>query len=113
MNQTTILITSMTIGFASWAIIAKFWLVPWLKDSPWQRGLALLIIPHAFRYIGLSFLIAGVTSSPLDPRFASNSWSSAEKPKELMAALRNSHSLVTARISRLLVGLGIYEINGG
>ena len=38
--------------------------------------------------------------------YRANNWSSAEKPKELMAALRNSHSLVTARISRLLVGLG-------
>ncbi len=36
--------------------------------------------------------------------YRANNWSSAEKPKELMAALRNSHSLVTARISRLLVG---------
>ena len=35
-----------------------------------------------------------------------NKWSAAEKPQELMAALRNSHSLVTARISGVLVGLG-------
>lgn len=27
--------------------------------------------------------------------YRANNWSSAEKPKELMAALRNSHSLVT------------------
>jgi hypothetical protein len=70
MNQTAILITSMTIGFVSWAIIAKFWLIPWLKDNPFHKGLALLTIPHVFRYIGLSFLISGVTNSPLDPRFA-------------------------------------------
>jgi hypothetical protein len=70
MNQITILITSMTIGFVSWAVIANFWLIPWLKDNPFHKGLALLTIPHAFRYIGLSFLIAGVTTSPLDPRFA-------------------------------------------
>lgn len=35
-----------------------------------------------------------------------NKWSAAEKPKELMAALRNSHALVTARISGALVGIG-------
>ncbi len=35
-----------------------------------------------------------------------NKWSSAEKPQELMAGLRNSHSLVTARISGVLVGIG-------
>ncbi len=38
--------------------------------------------------------------------YRANGWSSAEKPVELMAALRNSHSLVTARIGGRLVGLG-------
>ena len=37
--------------------------------------------------------------------YKSNGWSSAEKPKQLLAALRNSHSLVTARIEGKLVGL--------
>lgn len=35
-----------------------------------------------------------------------NNWSSAEKPKELLAALRNSHCLVTARDAERLIGLG-------
>lgn len=34
-----------------------------------------------------------------------NNWSSAEKPNQLLAALRNSHTLVTARISGVLVGI--------
>lgn len=38
--------------------------------------------------------------------YKANEWSSAEKPKELVAALRNSHSLVTARIEGRLVGIG-------
>ncbi len=38
--------------------------------------------------------------------YKANGWSSAELPRELMAALRNSHSLVTARVSGKLVGLG-------
>ena len=35
-----------------------------------------------------------------------NGWSSAEKPEKLIPALRNSDSLVTARISGKLVGIG-------
>jgi ribosomal protein S18 acetylase RimI-like enzyme len=35
-----------------------------------------------------------------------NQWSSADKPEQLMKALRNSHSLVTARIEGRLVGIG-------
>lgn len=38
--------------------------------------------------------------------YRANNWSSADKPAQLMAALRGSHSLVTARISHRLVGLG-------
>lgn len=38
--------------------------------------------------------------------YRANGWSSAEKPQQLMAALRNSHALVTARIKGELVGLG-------
>ncbi|ACN13462.1 putative acetyltransferase family protein (GNAT-family protein) [Desulforapulum autotrophicum HRM2] len=35
-----------------------------------------------------------------------NSWSSAEKPDQLLPALRNSDTLVTARLSGKLIGLG-------
>ena len=38
--------------------------------------------------------------------YKANKWSSAEKPTQLLPALRNSHSLVTARISGNLVGIG-------
>ena len=34
-----------------------------------------------------------------------NRWSSAEKPNQLLPALRNSHTLITARISGVLVGI--------
>jgi len=37
--------------------------------------------------------------------YRANEWSSASKPTQLMAALANSHSLVTARIGGSLVGL--------
>lgn len=37
--------------------------------------------------------------------YKANKWSSAEKPEQLLAALRGSHSLVTARISGHLVGI--------
>ncbi|RTZ95462.1 MAG: GNAT family N-acetyltransferase [Deltaproteobacteria bacterium] len=37
--------------------------------------------------------------------YQANQWSSAKKPKQLLAALQNSHSLVTARISGTLVGI--------
>jgi len=38
--------------------------------------------------------------------YRANGWSSADKPTELLRALRNSHSLVTARIGLKLIGIG-------
>ena len=38
--------------------------------------------------------------------YRANGWSSADRPVELLAALRNSHSLVTARVDQRLVGVG-------
>ena len=70
MDQTAILLTSITLGVLGWGMIAKLWVIPWLKGRSFYDGLALLIVPHVFRYIGLSFLITGVTYSPLDPRFS-------------------------------------------
>lgn len=37
--------------------------------------------------------------------YRANNWSSAEKPEQFLPALRNSHALVTARFSGLLVGI--------
>ena len=38
--------------------------------------------------------------------YEANRWSSAKKPVEPLAALRNSHTLVTARVGGELAGLG-------
>jgi ribosomal protein S18 acetylase RimI-like enzyme len=38
--------------------------------------------------------------------YQANAWSSASKPQQLLAALRSSHSLVTARVDGTLVGIG-------
>ncbi|MBQ5965640.1 GNAT family N-acetyltransferase [Massilia sp. ZL223] len=38
--------------------------------------------------------------------YRANGWSSADKPDQLMAGLRNSHALVTVRIGDQLIGLG-------
>lgn len=47
----------------------------------------------------------GIEEAEVLDLYRGNRWSAAEKPAELMAALRNSHSLVTARLAGRLVGL--------
>lgn len=38
--------------------------------------------------------------------YRANGWSAAEKPDKLLPALRNSHSLVTARLEGRQIGIG-------
>ncbi|WP_323001797.1 GNAT family N-acetyltransferase [Denitromonas sp.] len=47
-----------------------------------------------------------ITSDEVLALYRAVKWSAADKPAALMAALRGSHSLVTARSGRRLVGLG-------
>jgi len=47
-----------------------------------------------------------IESSEVIALYKANNWSAASKPHELLNALRNSHSLVTARASEKLIGLG-------
>mgnify|MGYP006426426735 FL=1 len=62
---------SLTLGLAMWGIVGWWLLNTWLDSLAGNRALGVLVFPHIMRYIGLSFLIAGVTAQPLDPRFAS------------------------------------------
>ena len=47
-----------------------------------------------------------ITTEEVIELYQANGWSSAEKPFQLMNGLRNSHTLVTARHSGKLIGLG-------
>lgn len=47
-----------------------------------------------------------ITENEVVEVYKANKWSSASRSKELLAALNNSHTLVTARLSGKLVGIG-------
>ena len=58
------------MGLTAYGLIAKWYVMPSLLALPRARALEPLLLFHCFRFIGLAFLIPGVTSQPLDPRFA-------------------------------------------
>jgi hypothetical protein len=70
MPRDLILPLSIVIGLSTYGLIAKWYLMPVLHPLPRARALMPLLLFHCFRFIGLAFLIPGVTSEPLDPRFA-------------------------------------------
>ena len=65
-----ILPLSMVMGLIGYGLIAKWYAMPTLVTLPRTTALLPLLLPHCFRFVGLAFLIPGVTSQPLDPRFA-------------------------------------------
>ena len=66
----TVLPGSMLFGILNVAMIAKWYVLPKLKTLPLEDALIPLLIPHLFRYVGMAFLIPGVTRVALDSRFA-------------------------------------------
>lgn len=52
------------------AVLARWYLAPWLKGKTFSFVLTLLIVPHAFRHLGMAFLVPGLTSDSLPSGFA-------------------------------------------
>ena len=53
-----------------WGVIAAFLLSPWLAKLPRHEALLWLSLPHAFRHVGMLFLVPGVVDQPLPTEFA-------------------------------------------
>jgi hypothetical protein len=54
----------------AFGLLARLYLWPQLRRLPREDALALLIVPHTFRFVGLSFLEQGVVSPSLPTAFA-------------------------------------------
>ena len=52
------------------ALLAKWVLAPWLVSQSQREALFWLTLPHAFRHIGMVFLVPGVLAQPLPDDFA-------------------------------------------
>ena len=61
---------SFTISAISYAFIAKWYLYPRLLSFKKQDAFIPILFFHSFRYIGLAFLVPGVTAEVLDSRFS-------------------------------------------
>ena len=61
---------SLTMGVVGWGALTLWFGLPTLDQISRRDHFAALIIPHVFRYIGLGFLVTGVTAGALDPRFS-------------------------------------------
>ncbi len=58
------------LSLVVWGLIANWLLAPWLEKKSPHDALFWLILPHAFRYMGMVFLVPGVVARPLPGAFA-------------------------------------------
>ncbi len=58
------------LSLVVWGVIGKCLLAPWLKKKSPHEALFVLTLPHAFRHVGMVFLVPGVVAQPLPEAFA-------------------------------------------
>jgi len=61
---------SVVLSFAVWGVVAALYVWPALRDLPLVRALRPILLLHAFRFVGLAFLVPGVVSPELPAEFA-------------------------------------------
>jgi hypothetical protein len=70
MNIQAIFGLSILLSFMAFGLVTRFYLWPVLRGRPRRDALLPLLMPHTFRFIGLSFLVPGVVSPLLPADFA-------------------------------------------
>jgi hypothetical protein len=61
---------SVLFGFITWGIAGARYLWPALRRRPRREALPPILLLHAFRFVGLAFLVPGVVSPDLPAAFA-------------------------------------------
>jgi len=61
---------SILMSFVAFGLVTKLYIWPRLRTREREAALVPLVVPHAFRFIGLSFLVPGVVSASLPSAFA-------------------------------------------
>ncbi len=70
MDTLTIFVTQLVLSLIVYGLIAKWYVAPWLAKKPIHLALIALTFPHAFRHLGLAFLVPGLVSEALPSSFA-------------------------------------------
>jgi hypothetical protein len=70
MNSEALFGLSVLMSFIAFGIVTKLYIWPRLRVMRREDALIPLVVPHTFRFVGLSFLIPGVVSPSLSSAFA-------------------------------------------
>ena len=70
MDPKIIFLSQLGLSVAVVTLLMRWYARPWLAEQPARVALGLLVAPHAFRHIGLSFLAPGLTEPGIPAGFA-------------------------------------------
>ena len=70
MDAQAIFALQFVLSLVVLGLLAKWTLSPWLETQPEPLALFWLVLPHAFRHVGMVFLIPGIVAQPLPDNFA-------------------------------------------
>ena len=58
------------LSLVAWGLIGRWVLAPWFESMAPSKALFWLALPHAFRHVGMVFLVPGVVAQRLPDGFA-------------------------------------------
>lgn len=104
-----ILPIGMTLSIITWSLIMYLYIHPLLSKLSLAKAIEPFLLLHSFRYIGLMFLVPGVTRGALDSRF-----SHPAAYGDLIAALLALFALIALRVnaSWAIVSVWVFNIWG-
>ncbi len=70
MTTQAIFVLQFVLSVMMFSLVTRWVVAPWLASQSQQDALFWLTLPHAFRYIGMVFLVPGVVAQPLPDYFA-------------------------------------------
>lgn len=70
MSIQAIFLLQFVLSVTLFSLVSRWVVAPWLATQSQRDALFWLTLPHAFRYMGLVFLVPGVVAQPLPDYFA-------------------------------------------
>ena len=109
MTTLTIFLTQFAISVLVYALIAKWFVSPWLASKSRDDALQILLLPHAFRHLGLVFLLPAFVTEDLNSSFA-NAAAYGDFAAAILAIL--SLFLIRAKSSLAIPLIWIFNLVG-
>jgi hypothetical protein len=100
-------VISVFFSLLVWSLVLRRWLWPWLNRRPLAEAVEPLLYLHAFRFIGLAFLVPGVVGPGLN-----RDWAAGAAWGDLVTALLALLLLGLRRSRALRPGLWIFSVVG-